>query len=181
MASPTTQHKVLGILFYKSAPVTKAFLRKTLSIAETEFAELVHTLKNDSTSWPFAVVDSGEALELVTKPELAPTIELLKKNDLNKDIGKAGSETLAIILYKGPITRSEIDRIRGVNSSYILRNLLIRDLIVRTTTKNKPVQYNPTTTLLNYLGITNKKALPGYEEILSKLYAFEQNNVDESI
>ena len=66
---------------------------------------------------------------LGTAPQMSATVETLTKEELMKDLGKAGLETISIILYKGPISRAEIDYIRGVQSNFILRNLLVRGLI----------------------------------------------------
>jgi segregation and condensation protein B len=73
-----------------------------------------------------------------------------------KDLGKAGLETLSIILYQGPISRAEIDYIRGVNSNFILRNLLIRGLIERVENPHdqRSFLYKPTLELISYLGLS---------------------------
>ena len=96
---------------------------------------------------------------------------------MRRDIGKAGAETLAIILYRSPIGRAEIDRIRRVNSSFILRNLLIRGLIERTVEKSS-TSFTITPALLAYMGITNSMELPNYATFLDTLEKFEQENKD---
>ncbi|MCA9356686.1 SMC-Scp complex subunit ScpB, partial [Candidatus Kaiserbacteria bacterium] len=84
-------------------------------------------------------------------------------------------ETLAIILYKEPISRVEIDRIRGVNSSFILRNLLMRGLILRESITGNGYQFRITPNLLNHLGVTNKQQLPQFSEFLNAIEAFDIN------
>ena len=75
-------------------------------------------------------------------------------------------ETLSIVLYRGPVRKSEIDYIRGVNSATILRNLLVRGLVERKTDENnqRSFFYLPTFELLSYLGISELKELPEYEQ-----------------
>ena len=81
-----------------------------------------------------------------------------------KDLGKAGLETLSIILYRGPATRRDIDYIRGVNSQFILRNLLIRGLVekIQNPDDQRTFFYKPTFQLLSYLGIGKLEDLPEY-------------------
>jgi segregation and condensation protein B len=117
-------------------------------------------------------------VELVTAPELDALIESLRRDEMKRDIGKAGAETLAIILYKGPITRAEIDRIRGVNSAFIVRNLLVRGLIAREQAGKGNV-FSVTPTLLAHLGITSKAELPEYAKILDTLENFEKQLASE--
>jgi segregation and condensation protein B len=98
---------------------------------------------------------------------------------LVRDLGKAGLETLTIILYKHPIKRSEIDYIRGVNSSFILRNLLIRGLIERLTEKEglgRGYLYKPTLELLSHLGVSKIENLPESASITSELENFATQN-----
>ncbi len=108
---------------------------------------------------------------------MSSLIEKLQIEELNKDLGKATTETLALIIYKGPIKRSEIDNIRGVNSSYILRNLMIRGLIDKEIDpKNSRTNiYKPSFELLSYLGVTDIKNLPNYEEVIKELNTFNED------
>ena len=115
-----------GFLFYKSAPQKKQVMIKLFDISEEDFRQALDILSERLKSGATRLIETDSEIQLVTCPEMAPIIESLRKNELKADIGKAGAETLAIILYRAPISRSEIDRIRGVNSSFILRNLLIR-------------------------------------------------------
>jgi len=116
-------------------------------------------------------------VQLVTAPELDELIEGVRKDELKRDIGKAGAETLAIVLYKGPISRVEIDRIRGVNSAFILRNLMIRGLVERGT-EGKSHTFSLTPTLLAHLGVTHKTELSNYATVLDQLEKFEQEQAE---
>lgn len=100
------------------------------------------------------------------------------KDDLQKDLGKSALETLAIILYQGPIKRADIDYVRGVNSQFILRNLLMRGLISRVDdpSDERTFLYKPSLELMAFLGITDIKQLPDFEEVVGKLMVFKSEN-----
>jgi segregation and condensation protein B len=100
-----------------------------------------------------------------------------QKEEIRHDIGKAGAETLAIILYREPVTRAEIDRIRGVNSSFILRNLMVRGLIERKARRGSQV-YCITPQMLQHLGVSQKYDLPRYAEFINAIESFEQSQHD---
>ena len=128
------------------------------------------------------VMRNGDELEMRTSPEASTLIEKLTKEELYRDLGKAGLETLSIILYKSPIKRSEIDYIRGVNSSFIIRNLLIRGLIERVTEKEgagRGFSYKPTIDLLAHLGVAKLEDLPEYAAVKAELAAFEAQAKEE--
>ncbi len=173
-----------GLLFYKSAPQKKQVVMKLFDINETELSNAILVLKERLTNGAIRLVETSEEIQLVTCPELAPIIEAMRKNEMKADIGKAGAETLAIILYQEPISRAEIDRIRGVNSSFILRNLLIRGLIERNYNKGRnSYVFTISTSLLNHLGVTHKHELPDFAKIANSLEQFNETVevVDESI
>lgn len=175
---------VEGLLFYKSAPQKKQVVMKLFGINETELSSAILVLKERLTSGATRLVETTDEIQLVTAPELAPIIEAMRKSELKADIGKAGAETLAIILYQEPISRAEIDRIRGVNSSFILRNLLIRGLIERNHNKSRNgYDFTISTALLTHLGVTHKHELPDFAKIANALEQFNETVevTDESI
>ncbi len=85
-------------------------------------------------------------------------------------------ETLAIILYQGPVKRSQIDYVRGVNSQFILRNLLVRGLIDRSLdpADERVFVYSPSLELLSYLGVSSVKDLPEFEKVIGALQALDK-------
>ncbi len=167
-----------GFLFYKSAPQKKQVIIKLFDISEEDFRQALNVLSERLKVGATRLVETDSEIQLVTSPEMAPIIESLRKNELKADIGKAGAETLAIILYRAPISRAEIDRVRGVNSSFILRNLLIRGLIERVQDKKAGgLKFAVTPALLSHLGVTHKHELPDFARISDSL---EQFNTDFS-
>lgn len=171
-----------GLLFYKSAPQKKQTILKLFGISAEELQNAVQVLKERLQSGATRLVETDEEIQLVTCPELAPVIETLRKNELKADIGKAGAETLAIILYQEPITRAEIDRVRGVNSSFILRNLLIRGLVDRQHNKvRNAFEFTISPALLTYLGVTEKRQLPDFAVVADALEKFNQTAIETEI
>lgn len=164
-----------GLLFYKSAPQKKQTILKLFGITEAELVTATETLRARLTLGATRLLETDEDLHLVTCAELAPIIEAMRKSELKADIGKAGAETLAIILYQEPISRAEIDKIRGVNSSFILRNLLIRGLIERNQNKaTNSFQFKISPQLLSHLGVTHKHELPDFAKVVDALEKFNE-------
>ena len=98
-----------------------------------------------------------------------------------RDLGRAGLETISIILYKNPVTKNEIDFIRGVNSQFIIRNLLIRGLIERIPNPNgRGNLYQPTFELLRYMGVEKIENLPDYEKVRVSLTSFRANTKEDN-
>ena len=175
----TLEQKLEGVLFYKAAPLKKSALAKLFEVSAEELESATTTLSERLKSGATRLVISETELELVTSSELDELIESLRKDDMKRDIGKAGAETLAIILYRGPVTRSDIDRVRGVNSSFILRNLLVRGLIEKSG-EGRNISYHATPALLGHLGVTDKTSLPGFTDIMNSLDAYEAELATET-
>ncbi len=166
------EHKIEAILLFKNEPVTMTELSKTLSVSQGEVAEAVKNLQNFYANRGMSIITDGDKITLGTNPNLSELIEGIQKEEISKEIGRAGLETLSIILYKGPVSRREIDHIRGVNSGFILRNLLIRGLIERTEGSERSYSYKPTLELLRHLGLTKIEDLPEYATALRKIEEF---------
>ena len=192
-ATPATEiaKRIEAILFWKGEPVSKKELLKLLEIDEeskTLLSKITHesgpaidlaidSLKSTLNSTGLCLVQIGDNYTLRTSASISALIEKLQVEELNKDLGKATTETLALIIYRGPIKRSEIDNVRGVNSSYILRNLMIRGLIDKEVDpKNSRTNiYKPSFELLSHLGVTNIESLPNYEEVIKELNKFNED------
>jgi segregation and condensation protein B len=163
-----------ALLFYKATPQNKNKLCKLFDISEEELREGINRLSSRLQSGGVRLIETDSEIQLSTAPELAEFIESLRKQDLSGDIGKAGAETLSIILYKEPISRVEIDRIRGVNSSFIVRNLLIRGLITRESITGQGYQFKVSPKLLQHLGVENKINLPEFPEFMNAIDSFDK-------
>lgn len=163
-----------GLLFYKATPLTKVSIMKLFSCTPEELHDALDLLRTRLASGATRLLENENDIQLVTAPELSDFITSLQKNELTGDIGKAGAETLAIILYREPVTRATIDRIRGVNSSFILRTLLMRGLIERETVKGAQ-HYKISTSLLAHLGVGQKYELPRFADFMNAIEAFEHH------
>jgi len=120
------------------------------------------------------LVRTDTTVALATAEHVSSAIEKLHEKTLEKDIGPAGLEILAIVLYKGPSTRASIDYVRGVNSSSTLRNLAMRHLLERVKNPDdaREFVYRPTVELLAHLGVQNTENLPEYATIRGALEEF---------
>ncbi len=163
--------KIEAILFFKGEPVTIKQLVTILNVSKEETQEALVILKEKLQNRGIRLVSDGEKVMLGTSPDVHDLIEVLKKDEISKELGKASLETLSVILYNGPVRKSEIDYIRGVNSASILRNLMIRGLIERKSDNEnqKSFLYYPTIDLISFLGISNLNELPEYEKVKKEL------------
>ncbi|MEX2010277.1 MAG: SMC-Scp complex subunit ScpB [Parcubacteria group bacterium] len=172
----TLDSQIEAILFFKNEPVTVKDLSMWLQVTPEEINDAIARLEEGFNNRGITILVLDDKVALGTNPELSSLIEKLQKEELSCDIGRAGIEALSIILYKGPIPRREIDYIRGVNSGFILRNLLIRGLIERENVMGeRSYVYRPTLELFKYLGITRKEELPQFEKAFGKIAEFVEN------
>jgi segregation and condensation protein B len=171
------EKKLEAILFYKAEPEPIARLAKLLEVSTPELEEAAHALSASLAERGVRLLRVNDELELVTSPEASDLLQRVRKEELSRDLGKAGAETLAIILYRGPITRAQIDYIRGVNSTFILRNLQIRGLVERVNNPDdaRSYLYRATPDLLKQLGVTDITSLPEYESIRKEVETYESN------
>lgn len=170
----TLDAQIEAILFFRGEPVTIKKLAEILGVREETINEAIDILENKLSGRGLTLIKNDGQVLLGTAKEASEIIESLKKEELSKDLGKAGVETLAIVLYQGPISRPDIDYIRGVNSSFILRNLMVRGLVERVTKADdsRTYLYKPTFELLSYLGISSIQELPEFEELKEKIEVF---------
>ena len=161
-----------AILFYKAVPVSKRQLLELLMIEEAVLEATITALSKRLTGSALALTQSDTTIALTTNATVAPLIEEFRKDELKGDIGPAGAETLAIIAYRGPISKAAIDRIRGVNSATIIRNLMVRGLIERNggTTAGT---YHLTVACYAELGITTRQELPHFSSVMNALEQFD--------
>lgn len=126
--------------------------------------------KYDSEFYAFELKQSGGGWQFLTKPMYHKTIALLNGDKFLKKLSSAALETLAIIAYKQPITKSEIESIRGVNCDYAVQKLLEKDLIIisgrNEDAVGKPLIYATSKSFMDYFGINSASDLPKINEVL---------------
>lgn len=168
--------RVEAFLFAEGEPMLLSELKRILSCTDAELTSAVNELSNQRQNSGIAIVQTDKEVALAVSPLCAPGVRAETEKEHAREIGDAGLEVLAILLYRGPSTRSQIDYIRGVNTSTTLRTLLARGLVLRRDNPNDSREYLywPTAELLAHLGVANIKDLPDYDKILGELSAFEQ-------
>ena len=148
-----------------------AWLAETLGVKKADIHEAVLELAEKLAGHGLALVQHNETVMLATHPDMATTIDALYTREVTSPLSKTALETLAIILYKGPLQKSEIDYIRGVNSQFMLRNLSVRGLVEKLENpadKRRPL-YQATHDTLTFLGISSAADLPEYDICVGKL------------
>ena len=146
-------------------------LSKIEKVSEEEVKEAISELQkkyseSGGLNLLFSDSPAGQKVQLATKPEFALLVEDFIKDEFKEDLTPASLETLSLITYLGAISRAQIDYYRGVNSSFILRNLLMRGLVERNTDPQRAniYLYQASFDLLKYLGISKIEDLPEYEK-----------------
>jgi segregation and condensation protein B len=162
-----------ALLFASGEAMEKKEISKMLKLSKDELELALGGLRDQLVGRGIALVETADTLEVRTAPEATEIIKALRAGELARDLGKAGLEVLAIVLYKGGSTRSEIDWVRGVNSSATIRSLLLRGLIekVEDPTDKRRAKYRPTTEALAHLGLKSAEELPRYAELASAVEA----------
>ena len=128
------------------------------------------------------LIKTQEGCQLATKPDHAQLVELFLKEDIKEELTPATTETLSLIAYFGPITRNDIDYIRGVNSTFTIRTLLMRGLIEKVGQEGHSYIYRVSADFLKTLGIASEEELPGYssyKDLHHKLFEKEEDSTTE--
>jgi len=174
------ESKIEGLLFYKGEDVTIKKLAELLSVNEEQINEALNKLEISLANRGLVLVRKDDSVVLGITGELSGLIESIRKEEIAKELSKASLETLTIVLYKNGIARSEIDYIRGVNSSFILRNLLVRGLVEKIVDPKdtRRMLYRPTFDTLSYMGITSITQLPNYEQIVASLSSVANQDIN---
>lgn len=167
------QKQIEAILFYKGEPMKRSGLAKQLATTEEQVQAALGQLKLGLHNRGITLIENGEYVALGTAPEVKELIEAMRREELEGPLGKAGLETLAIVMYRGPVSRSDIEYVRGVNSSTILRSLTMRGLIEK---KENPRDkrgyiYQTTPEFPAALGISSVTDIPEYEAMREKIEA----------
>ncbi len=161
------ESKIEAILFFKGEPVSRKKLADILKAGQTDINEAIEALKQNLAHRGIVLLEKENDLMLGTAPELSSLIENLQKEELNKELSKAALETLSIVLYNNGASRSLIDYIRGVNSSFTLRALSVRGLVERIADPKdqRRYLYKPSFELLQFMGVKSVEELPDYAEV----------------
>lgn len=167
------QSQLEAILFVASKPLSlKALVTATgASAEEVQIALQAITEKFNRNESGIHVLENEASYQMVTNPEAVNVIDKFIEKEIKSELTRAQLETLTVIAYRGPLTRPEIEQIRGVNCALILRNLLMRGLIDEKAEANDLIpSYIVSLDALRVLGIHNVEELPEYETLHSHEY-----------
>jgi segregation and condensation protein B len=163
---PPLATQLEGLLFVAAEPVAPAELAQALDVSPTLVESGLTELESALRARGLRLQRHAGRVQLTTAPELADSIEKFLGLESRSHLTRAGLETLAIIAYQQPITRPQIDGIRGVNSDSMLRSLLNKGLIYeagRAEGPGRPFLYVTTPEFLQYLGLNSISELPPVE------------------
>lgn len=173
-----------SLLFVSGKPVKFIKLAGILKIEKkSKVVDLLNIINDEykESSRGLRIVLKSDSAQLVSAPENAGYVQKLVTSELQAELSKAALETLSIITYRGPIARSEMEMIRGVNCIYILRSLLIRGLITKKSSSQdaRLSVYEVSMDFLKHLGVSNVKELPDYEDLHQKIKLQEQDSEEK--
>lgn len=172
-----------SILFVYGDPVSIKKLGKAAGVSEGEVRQALESLKADYQERGLFLVEKDGEWQMGSNPQNAKFIEDLVKSEFSEELSKAALETLAVIGYKGPLTRIEIEYVRGVNSSFTLRNLMMRGLIERVENPKdaRSYLYRVSFKFLGYLGLASVEDLPNFAEFKKEKIELPEEKEEEKV
>jgi len=172
----TSISTLFAFLFHYGESIKIKHLANFLEATEEETQNLITSLQEDlarAKDGALMLITENQEVRLVTKPELAWVNQKIRKEELEETLTPVAEETLALIAYLGPIGRPMLDFIRGVNTSFTLRSLVMRGLVEKQSGKKGAVLYQATAECLNHLGVSRFEDLPEYSKYRNILEKFE--------
>ncbi len=179
--STLIQH-IEALIFASDKPLTTSEITELLNNAFSIFDEKIELEKVETAVqgivekysaefYPFEVKLSGGGWQFLTKKEFHKTVAQLNGDKFIKKLSAAAMETLSIVAYKQPVTKGEIESIRGVNADYAVQRLLEKELIVISGRNEKqpgqPILYSTSNNFMDYFGINSAADLPSIKEVLA--------------
>jgi len=154
-----------GLLFISGDAIDLDEISKTLDIPKNQVMTCIAKLEEKYNSATSGIMISlvGKSVRLTTKPEIFPYIEILFKPKVKAQLSRAALETLSIIMFKQPVTKVEIEAIRGVNVEKALNSLQEKNLVCeagRKDTPGRPILYIPTEQCMEYFGVKSIDDIP---------------------
>ncbi|HEX8974033.1 MAG TPA: SMC-Scp complex subunit ScpB [Patescibacteria group bacterium] len=189
MEQEKLQSIIESVLFVSGEGIKKSKLAKIAGVENGVLEEVLGKL-TEKYSLPrsgLTLLAKGEEVQLASKADNVVFVEQMVKNELAEGLSPAALEVVSIIAYRGPISKTEIEAIRGVNCSYTLRNLLLRGLIERSDNPrdSRGYVYSISFELLKKLGVDRVEKLPDYatlstEERITSIISTDTENNPEN-
>ncbi len=168
-----------ALLFIYGEPLPVKKIGPILELKAGEIATVLEEFKKrlELGGRGLTLVFDEDRVQLTTRPEFGKILEKFVKEELSEDLTAASLEALAIVAYFAPISRSRLEYLRGVNSIFILRSLLLRGLVERYPDPARPnaYLYKPTFDLLKHLGLKSREELPEFGKFQDLLKRFESS------
>jgi segregation and condensation protein B len=164
--------QVESILFVASKPVAIRKLAQAVGVGDEDMARIIEELKvkyNHAASG-IHIFTVDDDVQMGTNPAHAEAIDGFVKDEVAGELTKAQLETLTVIAYRGPVTRPELEQIRGVNCALIIRNLLMRGLVAEKEDDQVLPTYTVSFEALRHLGIRDVSELPEYASLHAHEY-----------
>jgi segregation and condensation protein B len=164
----STKSKIESILFASTKPLSPKQLENIIKCDKNEIKAALEELANEYNQKGKGInlINNKSKYQFATSPDNSKIIQEMLKSEMTGELTRPSLETLTVVAYRGPITKAELEQIRGVNCSLILRNLLMRGLVEASYDKKRAVTlYNITLDFMRYLGISDVKDLPEYEKL----------------
>jgi segregation and condensation protein B len=158
---------VEALLFVADSPVTVGRLAEALEVTSAQVERALDDLEGTYAERGLRLQRAGSRVQLITTPRVAPAVERFLGLEARAYLSRAALETLAIIAYRQPITRPEVETIRGVGSDSVLRTLLrygLIDEVGRAPTVGHPILYGTTFEFLQHFGLRSLEEMPPLEE-----------------
>ena len=157
------ESQVEALLFVSPTAVSSSQIAAALEVTPREVEKAIETLQEQYLVRGIRIQTHRGKIQLTTAPEAAPLVERFLSLESITSLTQASLETLAIIAFQQPVTRPQIDSIRGVNSDSVIRNLLSKGLIEeggRSEGPGRPILYTTTPEFLGHFGLSSLKELP---------------------
>lgn len=161
--------QVESLLLAAGRPLAFKRLAELCKVAQGDIEDVCRTVQQNyqTQGGGYRLILTSTEASLVTDPANSQLVAELVKQDDFGELTKPQLEALTVIAYRGPITKFDLENIRGVNCSLILRNLQIRGLVENIEDKSGALRYQVTTDFLRYLGVGSSQELPNYESLSS--------------
>ena len=161
-----------AILFVAGEPVAVADLAQALEVSEMEIMHAVEALERECERRGVTIHRYGDHLRMETRPEYAPYVERLLQPVQRQTLSQTAMETLAVIAYRQPVTKGEVEQVRGVKCDYSVQSLLHKGLIREAGRKEalgRPILYATTDRFLEHFGISDIRELPPLPDAQEKV------------
>ena len=164
------KNKIESLLFIAARPLTVKRLMEVCDVSKEEVSQAIDEIAaaHNDGNHGVRVLRNGNEVQMSTSPDNAKLVQDFLKDETTGELTKPSLETLTIVAYRGPITKAELEQIRGVNCSLILRNLLMRGLVeAQGEAGDSQTTYHVTMDFTRFLGIANVEELPEYDKLRS--------------